>query len=606
MSTSASLSPEEQLLLREALGRTTENSSDCVNSPDPITEPKSLGNYPHLPSPQSNASLSSSAPESKYFTLADAFPNAAVFLMFFDSSLRTGVKMLYPWQIEELMRLSEKDKWKIDHKLLYYLKANNGSGKDAFIIAGIVCYVLCCWKRYKIVVTSSSDNQLDTQTRVYIKDIAQNVNAYMRTVWGWEVDAISIKSETFKAAPGFTGTEVYTFVSKEGGKVEGYHPFPDADPKEGCIVIINEAKSIPEEIHQHLKKCTYNIWIEVSSAGESSGHFSKATTSENTIYYPREPEAFRPFCRVITYKDTPHKIREAEEAIKEFGEDHPFVKNTYLSKDSSLGAQVAITEESLDSCIRLGTGSRIVIGAGKHAGLDFAAGGGDECSFYVFDENTLIAAESWRVRDTEVTEEILIGDGVSQGLFAKYGFTKAEAEKIVGDDNGLGEPIINGLHKKGWCIGRIKNQGSARRKDRYLNRGAELYGSFSRIIAGGFINFNRLLPAKAKLQLQNRHYSIEGQAKYKLWPKEDESESPDHADAIVLAWSQWTVLDFLDDKVKKPIGPRTPAPMITTAEIVKATYHHNMKWQLEGAIGRDKPRGVNFRNPITSLRSLYD
>ncbi len=559
-----------------------------------------------LPSASSLVFQSEVGGDKKYFTLEEAFPNAAVFLMFFDYSLKTGAKQLYPWQIEELLRLSNRSEWRTDNQFLYYLLANNGSGKDAFIIAGFVCYVLCCWRRYKIVITSSSDNQLDTQTRVYIKDLAESVNAYMRSHWEWEANAIEIKAESFRATKGFSGTEVYTFVSKEGAKVEGYHPFPDADPGEGCIVIINEAKSIPPEIHQHLQKCTYNYWIEVSSAGESAGTFYKAVT--NAIYYPQKPKAFRPFCRVVTYKDTPHKQRKAEEDIKECGEDDPFVKNTYLSKFSSLGAQVAITEESLDKCIRTCT-QKIVIGAGRHAGLDFAAGGGDWCSFTVFDENELVEIVKWRVRDTEITIDILLGDGISLGMFQKYGFTKETAENITGDDNGLGEPIINALHRRGWRIGRVKNQGSALRKDRYLNRGAELYGSFSRMVAGCYINFNGKLSVKAKTQLQTRHYDIQGQAKFKLWPKEEESESPDDADSIVLAWCKWSVLDFMDDKVKKTDAiVRTPAPLIPHKGLLASQISRE-------AISRYAFEGMKFENtatikfkrntPITVLRSLY-
>ena len=587
------LSPEEALLFKEVIGRSPENGLRKERPPvEPLHPPTSP---PPITSPSDNGLR-------KYFTLSEAFPNAASFLMFFDSSLRSGQKMLYPWQIEELLRLSNISKWKTDSRLLYYLLANNGSGKDAFIIAGIVVYVLCCFKRYKIIITSSSDNQLDTQTRVYIRDLAENVNNYMRSVWGWQVDAIEIKAESFKATPGFSGTEVYTFVSKVGGKVEGYHPFPDAPPGEGVVVIVNEGKSIDEEIHRHLKKCTYNVWIEVSSAGEASGTFYKATT--NAIQYPAEPQPFRPFCRTITYRDTPHKHREAEEAIKEDGENDPFVKNTYLSKFSSVGQQVAITEELLE--LSKSCREKIVIGSGRHGGVDFAAGG-DECSFYAWDENTLIGYESWRVKDTERTIELLVGDTETSGFFKKYGFTKEMALRITGDDNGLGEPIINRLHALGWTISRIKNQQSARRKDKYLNRGAELYNSFARLIELNVINWNGKLHPKLFRQLCTRHYTIEGAGKYKLIDKKDEPESPDHADAVILAWSQWTALDFLDEKVKRKITVRTPAPSMTTQELLKSTYHHNIKWQLEGIV---KPASTasssRFNNPITALRSIYD
>jgi hypothetical protein len=127
------------------------------------------------------------------------------------------------------------------------LCAANGSGKDAFVIAGFVVFVLCCWQRYKIVITSSSALQLDSQTRTYIKNLCESVNAFMRAKGVMEKDAIDCLTDTFTSNTfskedgskwSMTGSQIITFVTDEGGRAEGHHPWPDALPGEGVIIII--------------------------------------------------------------------------------------------------------------------------------------------------------------------------------------------------------------------------------------------------------------------------------------------------------------------------------------------------------------------------------
>ena len=241
------------------------------------------------------------------------FNHAAEFLIFFDPALRDGQKKLHKWQIQELIRLSQKDTYTIEHPLEYLLLAANGSGKDAYIIAGFTCFVLCCRKRYKVVITSASDLQLDTQTRNYIRYLSENVNAYLKELGVFPGDAIDIKKESFKSSTikgedgqkiSLTGSEVITFVTKEGGRAEGHHPQPDAEPGEGVVLIINEAKTVPQEIYEHFAKCTYNIFIQVSSAGLPSGHFYKSVIS--AIEFPNEFIQDKYYLRKVTAYDCDH------------------------------------------------------------------------------------------------------------------------------------------------------------------------------------------------------------------------------------------------------------------------------------------------------------
>jgi len=595
------LTEEEQIkLIEEAL-----NSS----------RPSKASSKPSQQETNNNGSLSASS----YCPLS--FKDAAEFLYFFDPALRDGRKKLYAWQIETLRFLSQKGKFTTEHPLDFTLLAANGSGKDAYIIAGFVCYVLCCWTRYKIVITSSSDQQLDSQTRNYIKYFSEQINDYLRQS-GILQRAIDVKKETFKSTVhqrgngksiALTGTEVYTFVTNMGGRAEGHHPFPDATPGEGVIIIVNEAKTVPQEIYDHFAKCTYNYFIQVSSAGPNRGQLFN--TWIKGVEYPAEYVKGKPYGRRITAYDCPHISKsKLENELAEYGPNDPWFKNTRLSLFTSLGESVVITEELLDKC--LATSARMNLGLGRRAGLDLSGRGNDFNTFYVVEENELIAYERWRAADTEHTVDILAGDDKTLGMFAKYGFTMKDAPlRISGDDNGIGQGIIDGLARKGWNIRRVLNQSSAINNGRFLNRGAEMWFTFARIIEAGFFYCKpELMHPKLRTQLCNRHYTQEGAGKLKLWSKkeekagakgkvkgnyvDDDSDSPDDADAVVLAFSTVSVFDYLNGPVKKD-DKRYPT-LPTTKDIItnNRSVQHKMYFP-------ETPVKRVSNNLVDIVRSLY-
>jgi hypothetical protein len=585
---------------------------------------------PLLPSPLTASIEQNNAQTINYQPLP--FTSAADFVEFFDPSLRSGQKHLHPWQRETLEFLSDADslrqgkrpRFTIAEKLKFLLGAANGSGKDAFVIAGFVTFVLCCWQRYKIVVTSSSGLQLDTQTRTYIKNLCQEVNTYLRQNGILDEDAIDIKVATFKSKIfekqdgskyALTGGEIITFVTDEGGRAEGHHPWPDALPGEGVIIIINEGKSVPDEIYTHLGKCTYNIWVEVSSAGEASQHFYRAFSSARDWGSGWQPNTY--YKRKITSYDCPHKPTSAIEADKlEYGEQSDFFRATHLTEFINSSGAVVITETALIKCLKTAK-LKVDVGLPLRAGLDLA-GGGDECALYVFDNNVFVGREVWRSRDTEFSVDLLAGIGNEPGVFSKFGL---KPENIFGDDNGLGQPIIDGLARRGWDIVRVRNQSSAYNKTSYLNRGIELWARFARLVEECIVV---LPPDDEKLhkELANRHYDTsEVQGKRKLLSKEEEKSqghpSPNRADAVVLAFTGLTITDFQDGKrsIARTVPQNIPSqeilanisngPKERTYDFAPAIESFRSEIQAE----LNKQKKVNkfgFSNPANLLRSIYD
>jgi len=540
-----------------------------------------------------------------------AFENAAEFLLTFDPALKSGKKSLYKWQIEELIRLSKTHEYRTEAPFEYMLCAANGSGKDAYIIAGFVCFVLCCRKRYKVVITSSSDLQLDSQTRNYIKYLAENVNAYLKAN-GIMEEAIDIKKESFKSKVvdsgqrkvSLTGSEVITFVTKEGGRAEGHHPFPDAEVGEGVILIANECKTVPQEIFEHFAKCTYNMFIKVSSAGPKRGDFYDSC--ESAVRYPREYIKDRGYLRVVTAYDCPHIAKsKLDREVELYGVDDPWFKNTRLSQFTSVGEQVVITEEILKKQIAKKIG-RISAGLGRRAGLDLA-GGGDENSLTVIEENEVIALEHWRAKDTELTVDLLCGTDGEMGLFQKYNLVP---ERIFADDGGVGQAMLDGLARRKWPVIRTLNQSAALNTLRYLNRGAELWFIFARLLQAGYIHFAEGIMSDELLhQLTNRHYEQDPRlGKLKLWSKAEEklegNHSPDLADSLVLAFTGTSIFDFTESKKAKE-KPKTPGSMITTETILRTNSADYRAYQRLG-IKRENKGSIIYSNPIALMQSLYD
>lgn len=542
------------------------------------------------------------------------FTNAVDFLYTFDRALREGKKSLHPWQVEVLLFLSNKKdgQFTIDLPLVFYLLACNGSGKDAYIIAGFSAFVLCCWPRYKIVITSSSDQQLDTQTRSYIKNLCEEVNTELRTQWNIP-DVIKIKTETFKsqtfkqsngATFSLTGSEILTFVTKEGGKAEGHHPYPDAAPGEGVILVSNEAKTVPQEIFDHFGKCTFNIFLKVSSSGAAKEHFYSGFTRARDWQEGYIPGV--PFKRKITYKDCPHiSNSRIQTEIVEHGEDSAWFRMTRKSEFVSEDDCNVISDPKLTKC-RDNPRSKIDLGLPRKAGLDIG-GGGDPSSLWVFDNNICIGKERWSYKDTQLTVDLLVGDEERQGLFNKYGL---KAENIIGDDNGIGQGVLDNLRRRGWAIRQQRAQFAAINKIKYLNRGAEWWFRFLRLIEEQIINFNGHLTQDIFRQLVSRHYS-DTNGKLKLWSKQEEASagnpSPNDADAIVLAFSDVDIYEFIEQKEKgKIVETAVRAEVLGSKVIVDSVAHmrnNHMLMQLQEM--HQKEFKDNSKDINSLINSIY-
>ena len=364
-----------------------------------------------------------------------------------------------------------------------------------------------------VVITSASHAQLKYQTEVHIKELVNRVNRQFGHMF---------HSIEFYHVCERTASEIKLFATDEPGKAEGYHPRLGGE----LAIVINEAKSVEEEIFESLTRCTgYSYWLEVSSPAGKQGHFYR--TYLDSIPYPDPPILGKPFFRKVSAYDCPHipvsHIERAKATMTEW-----WFKSSILAEFTDFGESIVIPEEIWLRALNnnyLDPHDTKDIGIG----LDLAAGG-DENACYVRMGPTIVDAFAFRQKDTTITPEV-IDRRLSKWKSLNYIF--------YADDGGIGRAIIDRLVQKGWHVSRLHNQSAARNKKEFLNIGAEMYFHLKRLFENGYVRPYTKDPL-LKAQLTSRYYDQLESGKFRLEKKSDARQrtqsSPDRADAYVLCY----------------------------------------------------------------------
>ena len=448
------------------------------------------------------------------------FPDPALFLAFYDRAIANGTVTLHKWQTEfhEECAAAKADS---QHPLRYCLLTCNGSGKDAFIIAGWSVWFCASKIRARVIITSASGVQLTGQTENYIASLCRKVNEFH----GCEV--FRIRQRYIKCM--LSGSEIRLFATDEAGKAEGYHPL---EPNAEMTIIVNEAKSVVPEIHGALRRCTgFNYWFEISSAGEPSGDFYKAYT--NWKYTNR-----------VTAYDCPHISKdEIEQAKIDLGESSALYRSIYLALFTSLSGETVIPQKLIEDLLSLFNREKPEHVSLKEdrVGIDLAAGG-DENTIFKCNGNKCLKEVFFREVDTEIAAQRIDKELKDMGISKTHKY-------IFADDGGVGRAIIDKLVHMGWTINRVLNQSPAVSKKLYGNKGAENWYRFSRILEERFFDITTVSPL-CREQLYTRHYKKTNTSgrlflESKKEAKAEGRPSPDRADGLILAYTGITIDEFL-------------------------------------------------------------
>jgi hypothetical protein len=490
---------------------------------------------------QINNDLKTPAKDNEYQCLE--ISDSLRFLSLFDPSIQNNQFTLHPWQAEVNEDISfgrtrinkevvKEQKPDSIHPYKFALCAANGSGKDAFVIAPLALWFICTKIKAKVIITSASGTQLTTQTEHYISTLAKSVNTMSVQMFGFEI--IKIRKRHIYCT--LSGSVIHLFATDEGEKAEGHHPTAP-----GCemMIIVNEAKSVGSEIFDALRRCTgYNYWIDVSSPGEPIGWFYKHYTS-----WPNK--------RRVTYFDCPHQSPdEFEEDRRELGEHSPLFRSKWLALFTFIGGEYVVSQDRLEELRRKNRRNEvkpILQSKPIRIGLDIALStAGDESTLRAWKGNKEIFKYEWRIQDSTLLTIAIHTVLMKEKIPMNHNY-------IFADDGGVGRAVIDQLNRMGYNINRVLNQSASKNKKQYRNKGAQSWYKFGRLIEQQILIF--LQPDEEKLfsQIASRKYKTkaEGLDKLQLQSKKEMiSEglpSPDRADACVLAFTDVSLEEFLDE-----------------------------------------------------------
>ena len=402
------------------------------------------------------------------------------------------------------------------------VRTANGAGKTTRLITAAILWHLAVFPRSKVVSTTGAHLQLREQ----LMPALMSHQFRMGPQWEFRHGSATIQ--------GPNKSRYIGFVTNEPGRAEGHHgnkdPFFDLETDGGpLLIIVDEAKTVPDEIFEAIERCTYQRLLVCSSPGFADGEFYRSHTSKARFWKPHHIPA-----KVCAHIDH----AKNERLIEELGEEHALVRSKVYAEFMDQTEDAVVDLQMLDRCRRLPPAYH----AGEvRAMCDFAAGG-DENVLAVRRGNRVTIVDAWREKDTVRAVHRFIN------LFKQEGL---EPAWIYGDNDGLGKPMIDSLHHLKWTINRLGNGRPAWRKQDYLNYGSETWFRGRTMIDRSEI----ILPDDEMLatQLVSRKEKTNQPGKLQVESKQQMKRrgipSPDRADAVLEAMRPSVTLQPQDEVV---------------------------------------------------------
>ena len=424
----------------------------------------------------------------------------------------------YPWQDEAIEAAA------LQHSRVAVVAAN-GSGKTACVNVALLLWFLWKYPKGIAMVTSGSWNQLKTQLWPNLEMFRQRFPR-----WRWQADKIRTPEGGFIAA----------YSTIHPGRAEGHHEHPERP----VMLMVDEAKSVPEVIFEALSRCTPTYYVLTSSPGKPSGTFYNAFRRNRKLWHTVQVSAF----------DCPHIKPEKIELAKQlYGEEHPVYRSMIMGEftegDDSMMIPRYLLERALAHPCKPRTGTRT-------AAVDWAAGG-DETVLAERYGNQLRILWKDREKDTVKAARKVVAECKRRGI---------EQGRVWGDVCGIGLSIMQSaqFYEK-W---RFKpfNGGDrvpdAIKQTQFFNLNAYAWHLLRQALERGEVCFPDGLDETTIDQLCDRYMEWNGKGLIMLEKKEDMKErglkSPDRADALVMAWygGRFTNYDDTPVQTAAPVKPQ--------------------------------------------------
>lgn len=384
------------------------------------------------------------------------------------------------------------------------LRACNGFGKTTSIAAPLVLWHAIAFKNSLTVLTSGAWRQIKEQLFPAIRRFQANFPTW------------NFNTEDFTAS---NGSRCIGFSTNDPGKFEGHHALDhETSP---LLMILDEAKTIPDEIYQATERCQPTRLLLMSSPGNPSGFFYEACVGKYAHLFKR----FH-----IRAQDCPHISKDwIKQQAETYGADSAFYRSMVEGEfTSDLDGMGVIRLEHLERCLKsppewTNRNERRVF-----IDISWAANG---------DENVLALR-----RGNKITiEDAWVGDGntisTAHRFVRSFNRLKNEIglkpEEVFGDNGGGGHGVIDVINEMGWHINRVNNNTASNEANKFVNIAAQWWFALSKKIETNEI----ILPDDAilKQQLLSRKYEVDLKGRLKLESKQEIAKSPDRADAVVGA-----------------------------------------------------------------------
>lgn len=324
-------------------------------------------------------------------------------------------------------------------------KSCNDGGKtrhviSSAILAAMTLYRACC------ISTSGSFRQIESQ-------LTPKLQSYKTLFPGYDFQQNKIKTrDPLCFWEGFS--------TNDPGKFEGHHAVgvpgdPDFHP---LMIIVDEAKTVPNEIFKAVDRCKPTWLLLASSTGFAQGEFFASWSSKSGAFKRVSQSAH----------ECPHWSEEDKRKVRDkWGKDHPLVRSML---DAEFMEQVQGAVINLKALEELLASPPAFVAGERKARCDFAwseTGSGDENVLALRNGNRITIEAAFR----------------DNGVYAVCGRFLAEFQRlglkpheIEGDGDGKGAQIIDQLGRMGWPITPAYNGGKPLWNDRYQDRASEEWG----------------------------------------------------------------------------------------------------------------------------------
>lgn len=410
------------------------------------------------------------------------------------SPLEFSIRILrirpYGWQAEAMQAVSLGK--------LVSVVAANGSGKTANLVAPLILWFLWTYPQGQVVFTSGSFRQIEKQLWPAIK-------RFRRRFPRWNFMTTELRTPEGGFAIGFS--------TDDAGTAEGWHPKinGETDP---VFIIIDEAKTVPNDIFEAFDRCTRKFQLWVSSPGAPRGQFFDSFGKNKKHHWIRRAPS----------KECPHIPAEKRERdLEKYGPDHPLYRSMHDAEFTEDEELLVLSGPKLTKALdrqppQNPNGETVAF-------CDFAAGG-DENTLSIRRGNVARLKKAWVEKDTvQACREFI-------RLFEEE---KLKPHEIWGDADGLGTAMIDMLAEMGWPINRFHGGQSATEPDEYENLISEVWFFAAMEIERGRINVGVLDP-KSFEQATTRKSEWGEKGKLRIQSKKKMKlmgiKSPDRIDSL--------------------------------------------------------------------------